>query len=321
MNICVIIVAIIIIFEKGERLLKKTVWISGSVLVIVCLIFFYLKGINATKVKPVFNQHNIAYNSLSSSQKLDILYPKNMPEARPVVVFLHGGSYFYGDKSGYQKELGKLLNNNGYILVSLNYRLSGEMKYPGAVDDVKTAIRYLKKNAQELLIDPNRIYLMGHSAGANLGSMVISTAGTEALGNEPIKYPEYNSKVNGFIGASGFYNLNTFLAANDSRNSKFSQRKIASYYNIDLNKIKPSVLVKENNVNYIKNIKIPIYLLHGYQDRIVSYLETVDYCQNLKFRSDDMDVKCEISQNDKHGIKRFFKHPQDQKIISWLNNH
>ncbi|MDL2211269.1 alpha/beta hydrolase [Erysipelotrichaceae bacterium OttesenSCG-928-M19] len=265
------------------------------------------------------NKIDISYNDLSTTQKMDILYPDNPTKSNPVVIFLHGGSYVRGDKTTYQDNVCSLLNSNGYICIMMNYRLTGEMKFPGAVDDVKTAIRYLKVYSESFAINKDKIFIMGHSAGANLGSMVVSTSGTEALGNEEIRYNEVNSNVAGFIGIAGFYDLNGFFANSNKRSNENSITRIKGYYGESANL--KNRLIKENNSNYIKNLRVPTFLIHGCQDKIVDYQETINYYNEVKVKTSNYDISYELFQNGTHGLKDYTIPIQNNTLIEWLNNH
>ncbi len=101
---------------------------------------------------------------------LDIYTCRNFNKA-PVFVFIHGGGWNKRDKD----EVGsqpKLFNSSGMIVVSLNYRLAPAIRHPENVRDVASAIAWLHKNIAKLGGDPNRIFLMGHSAGSHLAALV-----------------------------------------------------------------------------------------------------------------------------------------------------
>ncbi|MDH6604097.1 acetyl esterase/lipase [Bacilli bacterium PM5-9] len=260
---------------------------------------------------------NVPYNTISTQQKLDIFYSKGNSKKNPVVVYLHGGSYTNGNKGEFQKESRELFNQNGYTYVALDYRLKDEGLFPAAVDDVKTAIRFLKENKNKYKIDPNRIYIIGHSAGANLGSLVASTSGLEALGDEEILYEKNNSKIAGMIGVGGFYDVDKFLANKEKNNSKKVVKKIKLYYETN----NTLDILKRNNINYVKNISIPMLLQHGELDRVVTKNETLNYCSMLKYRSNNENVKCQIIQDTRHVYSEFFKENNKKVIIDWLNNN
>jgi len=100
-------------------------------------------------------------------------YLSDSSKAVPVVIAMHGGSWRGGVRTAY-KYLGPWLAGHGYSLLSIDYRLvrKDQNRYPAALDDVRTAIRYVREHAAELNVDPARIVLMGDSAGALLAAFV-----------------------------------------------------------------------------------------------------------------------------------------------------
>ena len=109
--------------------------------------------------------------SYTSNSYMDICVPISYmtDENRkyPVIVSVHGGGWFYGDKELYSHYC-CLLAEHGYVVVNFNYRLSPQNKYPAAIEDVAYLIRYIHENAQILGIDMDNFYMVGDSAGAQL---------------------------------------------------------------------------------------------------------------------------------------------------------
>jgi arylformamidase len=103
-------------------------------------------------------------------QRLDLYLPQGAKDA-PVVIFVHGGEWSRHDKAEVSYKP-KFLNEHGIIFASINYRLSPPAKHPDHVDDVASAIRWIHNHAQELGGDPQKIFLMGHSAGCHLVTLV-----------------------------------------------------------------------------------------------------------------------------------------------------
>jgi acetyl esterase/lipase len=105
-------------------------------------------------------------------------------------VIVHGGGWRKGSRNGV-KGFGLLLSRSGFVCLCPSYRLSPEAPWPAQIEDVKCAIRYLKANHQALGIDPDRIGVIGDSAGGHLALMAsVSTAYDGTGGNE-----EYSSNV------------------------------------------------------------------------------------------------------------------------------
>ena len=108
------------------------------------------------------------------SLKADIFLPPLEEKSRPAVLFIHGGGWIEGDRSqlrGY----GILLARLGFVCMCNSYRLSNESIWPAQVQDVNCAIRYLRTNATDLGLDPDRIGVSGNSAGGHLSLMAAAT--------------------------------------------------------------------------------------------------------------------------------------------------
>ncbi len=103
----------------------------------------------------------------------DIYAPQTDPpgEGHPAVVVVHGGGWISGDKwtvEGYSRVLAK----NGFVVVTINYRLAPRHKFPSQVDDVRSALVWIAKNADSLSIDLSRLGIFGYSAGGHLSTLV-----------------------------------------------------------------------------------------------------------------------------------------------------
>jgi acetyl esterase/lipase len=124
---------------------------------------------------------------------------------RAAVVLLHGGAWVEGDKDD-MASLGRRLAADGYVAVSVNYRLAPEFKYPDAVDDVQAAVAWLRGGAQieRLGVDPARIGVLGASAGGYLAAMV-GTMGSGAL--------DQGDRVAVVVSWSGITDLNGIYLA------------------------------------------------------------------------------------------------------------
>jgi acetyl esterase/lipase len=113
---------------------------------------------------------------------LDLYQPAARGMALPLVVFVHGGGWNGGDNrhaagfADFPRELANLAAQ-GYVVASVNYRLSGEARFPAAVQDVKYAIRWLRSQARELNIDVTRAAVWGDGAGGQLAALTGVTCG------------------------------------------------------------------------------------------------------------------------------------------------
>lgn len=104
------------------------------------------------------------------------LYSQRMPEGpAPGVIVVHGGGWQNGD-SAELPDLNAYLAARGYLVASINYRLAPRHRFPAAREDVKTAIAYLKDHAADFGLDPERLILLGRSAGGQLALLAAYTA-------------------------------------------------------------------------------------------------------------------------------------------------
>jgi acetyl esterase/lipase len=121
---------------------------------------------------------NVAYVSEtapdfdSERHRLDVFAPKRKTGTpRPVVVFIHGGSWNSGSKNLYWF-IGRRLAKKGVVAVTINYRLAPAVRVPAMADDCARALRWVTEHAAEYGGDPARIFTMGHSAGGGLAALL-----------------------------------------------------------------------------------------------------------------------------------------------------
>jgi len=105
------------------------------------------------------------------SLKLDAFIPDG-PGPFPACILVHGGGWKNGNKRVYITPLFEPLAKSGFAWFAINYRLAPEHRWPACADDVKAGIKWVKAHAAEYKIDPNRIALIGESAGAQLAAFV-----------------------------------------------------------------------------------------------------------------------------------------------------
>ncbi len=115
---------------------------------------------------------DIPYSDVSKNDILDIYLPDEGDGTFPLVVHMHGGGFGIGDKRDDHMDTYLKGLAHGYAIASVEYRLSGEAIFPAAVLDCREAIRFLRRNAADYMIDPDRICALGGSSGGNLSAMM-----------------------------------------------------------------------------------------------------------------------------------------------------
>jgi arylformamidase len=118
---------------------------------------------------------NLPYiaGSRAEHHLLDVHHPSplNPSAKRPVVIYVHGGGWGRGDKRLGNSLAGTYVDR-GAVFVSVNYRLAPETRYPGFLEDLAAAVRWVKDNVTRYGGDPDRLFLVGHSAGAHLVALL-----------------------------------------------------------------------------------------------------------------------------------------------------
>ena len=151
---------------------------------------------------------DITYKQVGDvSLQLDVYKRKDLDANAPVLIFIHGGSWTKGKRSDY---LPYLLDyaKKGYVTVTISYRLVKLAPFPAAVDDVKCAVRWIKANAEDYMIDADNIAVIGGSAGAHL-AMMLAYSPEDMFGED---CPEGNSSVQAIVNLYGPTDLTTEYA-------------------------------------------------------------------------------------------------------------
>lgn len=169
----------------------------------------FLSGCSAIKFYIVnfpshFSDHkiakDIAFSALYSNLQLDVYSPNHLENA-PVVVFFYGGSWKVGKKEQYAF-VGDYFASHGFVTVIADYRKYPQVKFPDFLKDGAEAINWTRQSIKEYGGDPNRISIVGHSAGAHIEALLVSDSRYLAQ-----DYSHQGSSINAFVGLSGPYHF------------------------------------------------------------------------------------------------------------------
>ena len=113
--------------------------------------------------------------------KLDLYKPSNSETILPAVICVHGGGWAKGNRKGFAN-VAKAFANNGFVAVTIDYRLSDVAQFPAQIQDCKSAVRWMRLNADKYGIDTSRIGALGHSAGGHLSALLATSGGCVEIG-------------------------------------------------------------------------------------------------------------------------------------------
>lgn len=204
----------------------------------------------------------------------------------PAVIIVHGGAWVSGDRKRSVEPLFKPLSDGGFAWFSISYRLaimadprsmplfaaSTEM-LGGAVDDVRAAVAYVRSHASQYNVDPNRIALVGESAGAQLAAIAALR-------------PAQNGAVQAIVG---FYCPSDLAAL--IRTMPMIPESIRRAVNgTPFEEMLLSYLRDVSPIRFVREDAPPFLLIHGTADTVVPYQQSVDLCAALRKASSTCDL-------------------------------
>ncbi|GEM_PF-2439425 len=269
---------------------------------------------------------DIQYSDISESDTLDLYIPKDIDNPK-LMVLIHGGGFAYNDSTSRQSRFMYEYFRNDYAVASINYRLSGEAKFPAAVEDVKAALRYLAFNARAYGYDAEDLILWGESAGGYLATMAAFSPYDEYstvpfTGEREISsiIPQYDvGTLVDFYGILDFsvvpeqYKeldipnwLTTLVGNNLEKESaksiavQFFGEKISEMTIDKLSEINPLSRIDQN-----RTYDINAYITHGASDITVPYLQSKTLYDTIKPQTTG-NVVYNLQSHYKHADDRFY---------------
>jgi acetyl esterase/lipase len=247
---------------------------------------------------------NIAYATTSDAQQLDLYVPEGTGPF-PVVVAIHGGGFFSGDKDMVPGNTGKALLQAGYAIASINYRLSGEATFPAAVLDAKAAVRFLRANAATYNLNPDKIAAFGQSAGGNIASMLGTTGDVAEFDDPSLGNASVSSRVQAVInwfGPTDFAQMDAQAKAQGCAASDQTHSKADSFESRYLGTAVSGAaeLVKQANpISYISKDDPAFLVQKGDQDCTVPIESTKMLADALSAAG--LDVRYDLLEGVGHG--------------------
>ncbi len=219
----------------------------------------------------------------------------------PTCILVHGGAFTKGDKTTFIKPLFEPLGQAGFTWFSINYRLAPTNRFPACIEDTEAAIRWVKAHAREYKADPNRIALIGESAGGHIVSLV----GTRARGK---------TSVAAVVPFYAPHDLEFQVMARHALGPSME----ALFGLTELNDAARKTLRDASSTSYLRKDLPPYLLIHGDKDAQVPYEQSVQFEQKMKA----LGARCDFItiKDGGHGMGGWDKLGSDYQaqMIAWL---
>lgn len=284
----------------------------------------FLSSASVRAAEVVFEEGLEYANPDGQHLKLNLARPKEVKEGDrlPAVVCIHGGGFRAGDRKSYDG-LCKRLAEQGYVAVTVTYRLAPKYPFPAAVYDVKEAVRWLRANARQYHADPERIAALGGSAGGHLALFLGVTGDVKQFD------PPADEALKGAAGSPDTQTLSTRVQC------------VVSYYgpsdftksygkSVDAAEVLPLFLggdleherhrhILASPLNWVTPEAPPTLLLQGTEDKYVNHEQAVWMHDRLK--AADVEVELISLEGAGHGFKGDDAKKADAAAIDFLDKH
>lgn len=270
---------------------------------------------------------DVPYASQSKAQTLDIYLPQTGDGPFPVLIFVHGGAFIFGNKrdSQFLHAIGGV--NHGYAVVSVEYRLATEAQYPQPLFDVKAAIRFLRAHAKEYKLDPDRFALSGDSAGGFFTALAVTTQDIEGFEDKTQGNADFSSAVQCAITWYGCFDFMSMLPpeeppAADGNAAPPAPDLHALLLGAPPRQISGLMYFTDPN-NFVTNKLPPMLIQHGDSDMIVPVSQSIALYDRICSVCGEGRAELEIMKGWNHGgfSLEWYESKHQGHVFEFLDKH
>jgi acetyl esterase/lipase len=276
-------------------------WVAALFLPVAC----------GSAAEIVFEQGIEYSNPDGQHLQLNLARPKQQPSAGPAVLCIHGGGFRAGNRDRWNG-LCQQLAERGYVAATVTYRLAPQYQFPAAVHDVKAAVRWLRANGAKYGIDPERIGVVGDSAGGHLAQFLGVTAGVapfEGTGGNAEQSSAVACVVN-YYGPSDF--TKSYAKSVDA------SEVLPLFLGGDLEHARRRH-IEASPLYWVTPQAAPTLLLHGTKDPYVA-LEQAQWIFD-RLKAAEVEVQLLELQDAGHGFKGADAQRAEQAMFEFFDKH
>lgn len=265
-----------------------------SILLVCCLFLSSCASYKGTGSYQT--QKDIFYAGTTEIRQQGDLYLPMINSPSPIVILVHGGGWSSRERKDMDK-VAESLASNGLAVFNINYRLAPKYQHPSPIDDLESAILYVKKNAVNLNIDPNRIGLWGYSSG---GHTVSYYALTRAKNKD--------LKVSAVVSGGAPYDFSWYP------HSPYIKGYMGNYRD------KMPLEYKNASCSELVTAEAPpFFLYHAKEDRLVEYAQSRAF--EAKLKASGVSVKVHTINFWGHAAAFVFSNRAIEKGVKFLKKN
>jgi len=252
------------------------------------------------------------------SLKLDLYQPVDGEGDLPLIIWTHGGAFSGGDKSDISS-ICQRLAAVGFSVASVNFRLSGQAIWPAQIHDTKAAVRWLRANATDYDIDPDRIGVIGSSSGGHLAAVLGTTAGVEEIDGTVGDYDNVSTQLQAVVDMFGpvdFVSLSSDCAGTCVLDHDGSESPESRYLGCTLSECLEKAALA-SATPYIDSTDPPFLIIHGDEDTTIPMAQSVNFAADLT----QAGVEAEFIEATGFGHGRSMFWDYSGQIIRFFNKH
>ncbi|NEP06073.1 MULTISPECIES: alpha/beta hydrolase [Okeania] len=271
---------------------------------------------------------NYNYQNQEKALLLDLYLPETKPEKPlPLLIYIHGGGWLQGTKEYCP---GKIVVQRNYAMACISYRFSNEALFPAQIQDVKTAVRWLRKNADKYDLDPKNVGAWGPSSGGHLSALLGTSAGVKEL--EGTNNPEISSAVQ---AVCAWYPLTDFTKVPPAFEESITPAVEEKYkdkewyiYTLVTHKLlggpvsqKLELAAFTNPINYIDAQDPPFLIMHGEKDNVVPMSQSVLLADALSEKGVEVQLEKKPDWGHYHGRGEAFDPALIDMAMDFFDKH
>ena len=242
-------------------------------------------------------EKNVVYASPGGRDlHLDLFRPKS-GGTFPAIIFVHGGGWRAGSRTQFHRQAARMATR-GFVCACIEYRLSGEAKWPTNIDDCKASVRWFWENRWRLNVDPYRIGAAGGSAGGHLAAMMGVSQRRDSFGAH-LAIPGPSSKIAAVAAFNGVFDMTALAQQVPGHVERYLEPLFGVTPEHDR-----EVYRQASQIDYVGKSTPPFLLLHGTADKTVPYAQAVAFQKAIQ--QADVDVELFTAEEAGHG---FFNSP------------